>query len=175
MRFDLLAPAKGQQEIEQGIAATAAALGNAKGVAPFFRFPGLGRTSELENYLASRSVMAWSIDVPSDDWRRVGADEVVRRSIARLEAKRKGIILLHDIQPVTVLALPRLLRNSRRAATVSCMSSRPKRNGRRCVTDPEQWVAALPARIAAAAPAWPRVIEASVPAPKTSVEPFGPN
>jgi peptidoglycan/xylan/chitin deacetylase (PgdA/CDA1 family) len=175
MRFDLLAPAKGQQEIEQGIAATAAALGNGKAVAPFFRFPGLGRTNELESYLASRAVMAWSVDVPSDDWRRVGADEVVRRSIARLEAKRKGIILLHDIQPVTVLALPRLLKElkARGYRIVHVVPAGPERP--KTLTDPNEWVAKLPARIAPPRLAWPRVIEASVPAPKTSVEPFGPN
>jgi peptidoglycan/xylan/chitin deacetylase (PgdA/CDA1 family) len=174
-RFDQLAPAKGQEEIEQGIAATAGALGDAKAVAPFFRFPGLGRSDEFENYLASRSLMAWSMDVASDDWRRVSADEVVRRSMARLEAKRKGIILLHDIQPVTVVALPRLLKElkARGYRIVHVVPAGPEQP--KTVTDPNEWTAGLPERIRASRPAWPRVIEASVPAAKTSVEPFGPN
>jgi peptidoglycan/xylan/chitin deacetylase (PgdA/CDA1 family) len=174
-RFALLTPDKGQQEIEQGIAATAAALGDAKAVAPFFRFPGLGRSDEFERYLASRSVMAWSIDIPSDDWRHVSSEEVVRRSIARLEKKGKGIILMHDIQPVTVLALPRLLhelkaRGYRIVHVVPAGAEQPK-----TVTDPNEWIARLPARVAPPRPAWPRVIEANLPAPKTSVEPFGPH
>jgi len=49
-------------------------------------------------------------DVVADDWRHISASEVVRRSIARLEEKGKGILLLHDIQPATALALPELLR-----------------------------------------------------------------
>src|SRR4029077_6810375 len=46
----------------------------------------------------------------ADDWRRINASEVVRRAIARLDEKGKGILLLHDIQPATALALPELLR-----------------------------------------------------------------
>ncbi|MCX7314924.1 MAG: hypothetical protein NTV56_25290 [Alphaproteobacteria bacterium] len=35
---------------------------------------------------------------------------MVRRALANLEEKGKGILLLHDIQPATALALPELLR-----------------------------------------------------------------
>ena len=35
---------------------------------------------------------------------------MVRRAISRLDEKGKGILLLHDIQPATALALPELLR-----------------------------------------------------------------
>jgi hypothetical protein len=35
---------------------------------------------------------------------------VVKRTISRLEENRRGIILLHDIQPATALALPNLLK-----------------------------------------------------------------
>ena len=54
--------------------------------------------------------MAWSADFPADDWRRISASEVTRRALQRLEAKGKGMLLLHDIQPATALALPGLLR-----------------------------------------------------------------
>jgi hypothetical protein len=54
--------------------------------------------------------MTWSADVVADDWKHINASEVVRRTIARLEEKGKGIVLLHDIQPATALALPELLR-----------------------------------------------------------------
>ena len=54
--------------------------------------------------------MTWSADVVADDWRHINASEVVRRAIARLDEKGKGILLLHDIQPATALALPELLR-----------------------------------------------------------------
>ena len=54
--------------------------------------------------------MTWSANVVADDWKHINAFEVVRRTIARLDEKGKGIVLLHDIQPATALALPELLR-----------------------------------------------------------------
>jgi peptidoglycan/xylan/chitin deacetylase (PgdA/CDA1 family) len=103
-----------QQEIEQGIASTARALGNRDAIAPFFRIPGLLRAETVESYLRSRGIVTWSADVAADDWKHVTASEVVNRSIARLDAKGKGILLLHDIQPATALALPHLLRELKR-------------------------------------------------------------
>ena len=46
----------------------------------------------------------------ADDWTRINAREINRRALERLEAKGKGILLLHDIQPATALGLPELLR-----------------------------------------------------------------
>jgi peptidoglycan/xylan/chitin deacetylase (PgdA/CDA1 family) len=100
---------RSKTEIEGGIAATGEALGDAEAVAPFFRFPGLGRTDPVEAYLGRRGLMAWSADFPADDWRRIKANEIIRRALMRLEAKGRGILLLHDIQPATALALPTLL------------------------------------------------------------------
>jgi len=118
-------------EIEGGIAATATALGDATRLAPFFRFPGLGRTDPVEGYLGARGLMVWSADFPADDWRRIGADEVVRRALRRLEAKGKGVLLLHDIQPATALALPTILAELKRRGyrvvhVVPATADRPK-------------------------------------------------
>jgi peptidoglycan/xylan/chitin deacetylase (PgdA/CDA1 family) len=66
--------------------------------------------AEVEAYLHSRHLMTWSADLVADDWRHINASEVVRRAMARLDEKGKGILLLHDIQPATALALPELLR-----------------------------------------------------------------
>jgi peptidoglycan/xylan/chitin deacetylase (PgdA/CDA1 family) len=99
-----------KNEIEQGIASAAVALGNRNAVAPFFRIPGFLRRQEVESYLQSRRLMTWSADIVADDWKHINASDVVRRSIARLDEKGKGILLLHDIQPATALALPELLR-----------------------------------------------------------------
>ena len=57
-----------------------------------------------------RGLTTWSTDVVADDWKHITASEVVRRAISRLDEKGKGILLLHDIQPATALALPELLR-----------------------------------------------------------------
>jgi len=103
-----------QTEIDQGFASTRSALRNPDAVAPFFRIPGLLRADTVEQYLHSRNMVTWSADVVADDWKHITASEVVSRSIARLDAKGKGILLLHDIQPATALALPHLLRELKR-------------------------------------------------------------
>ena len=103
-----------EAEIEQGFASTAGALGNQGTVAPFFRIPGLLRAEGVENYLRSRGRVTWSADVVADDWKHITASEVVSRALARLDARGKGILLLHDIQPATALALPHLLRELKR-------------------------------------------------------------
>jgi hypothetical protein len=72
------------------------------------------RADTVEKYLRSRGMVTWSADVVADDWKHITASEVVSRSIARLDAKGKGILLLHDIQPATALALPHLLRELKR-------------------------------------------------------------
>jgi peptidoglycan/xylan/chitin deacetylase (PgdA/CDA1 family) len=97
-------------QIDQGIADVGAALGDPAKVAPFFRIPGLARTDQLESELAARSLTVFSADVVADDWRHIGPREIVRRAMSRLEASGKGILLLHDIHPNTVAALPELLK-----------------------------------------------------------------
>ncbi|QUS42378.1 polysaccharide deacetylase family protein [Tardiphaga alba] len=100
-----------QKEIEDGIANTTAALGDPALLSPFFRIPGLLRASAVEDYLASRGIQTWSADFPADDWRHVSSQTVHDLAISRIKAKGKGILLLHDIQPRTVAALPGILRD----------------------------------------------------------------
>ena len=102
-----------KNEIEQGIASVNAITGGRSAANAFFRIPGFLRRQEVEAYLQSRRLMTWSADVVADDWRHINASEVVRRAISRLDEKGKGILLLHDIQPATALALPELLRQLR--------------------------------------------------------------
>ena len=101
---------RARQEIDDGIASTKAALGDDAGaVAPFFRIPGLSRAEDVEEYLAEQGIQVWSADFLADDWRHVSSQRVYDLAISRLEAKGKGILLLHDIQARTVAALPRIL------------------------------------------------------------------
>jgi peptidoglycan-N-acetylglucosamine deacetylase len=98
-------------EVEGGIASVDAALGNPKALSPFFRIPGLARTNAIDNYLASKALVTWSADVVADDWfRHITAKTIVQRAMQRLEAKGRGILLLHDIHPATAMALPMLLK-----------------------------------------------------------------
>ena len=110
-RFESLPLEKLQHEIDDGIAAVSAALGDPKEVAPFFRVPGLAQSEAIEKELAARSLIVFSSDTVADDWfHRIKASEIVRRAMSRLEARGKGILLLHDIHPATVAALPELLK-----------------------------------------------------------------
>jgi peptidoglycan/xylan/chitin deacetylase (PgdA/CDA1 family) len=108
--FARLPQKSAQIEIEDGVTTVAKILGDCTCVAPFFRFPGLGRTSRLEDYLKSRLLSTWSADIVADDWLDITPQELVRRTVTRLEQRKSGILLLHDIQRRTATALPWLLR-----------------------------------------------------------------
>jgi len=96
-----------QDDMEEGIASVDGVLGPGK-LAPFFRFPGLVHPSRVENDLAAQGIMVWSADVVGDDWKRISPHAIVQRTMARLERRGRGIVLLHDIHRRTVAALPEL-------------------------------------------------------------------
>ena len=89
-RFRAQSVERGNQQIDDGIAATAAALGDAGKVAPFFRFPGFGHTPTGEQHSAERGLMVWGADFPADDWQKIGAREVAHRALRRLEARARA-------------------------------------------------------------------------------------
>ncbi|QPF94569.1 polysaccharide deacetylase family protein [Bradyrhizobium commune] len=112
LTFDRMPIEKAETEINGGIEWTSAAMTDPSSqLAPFFRIPGLMRAEGVENYLISRGIQVWSADFPADDWRHVSPDRVYQLAIQRLEAKGKGILLLHDIQARTVAALPKIIRD----------------------------------------------------------------
>jgi peptidoglycan/xylan/chitin deacetylase (PgdA/CDA1 family) len=140
LAFQRLPLERAEAQIEDGIEATTTALGDPKDLSPFFRFPGFGRTEETEDYAASRGLMVWSADFPADDWMRISDAEVVRRALKRIEHDGKGILLLHDIHPRTVLALPAILRELKERGyhivhVVPASASEPKTE-----TAPEAWL-----------------------------------
>src|ERR1700722_16290256 len=97
------------KEIDAGIEAVQNALGDPKELAPFFRVPGFLTAKPTEAALAARGLMTWSADFPADDWKKISGAEIVKRAMSRLEAKGRGILLLHDIHERTVEALPIIL------------------------------------------------------------------
>ena len=97
-----------QQEIEKGISAVRAALGQPE--APFFRFPGLSFSPEEMSYLGTRNVSAFSADFDSQDFKIHKPDLVIASVMTKLQKNGKGIILMHDFQHGTSLALPEILR-----------------------------------------------------------------
>jgi peptidoglycan/xylan/chitin deacetylase (PgdA/CDA1 family) len=142
------------REVGGGIASVKAALGDPNALAPFFRIPGLARSHAVENYLAAQSITVWSADEVADDWRGIGAREIVRLALHRIEAKgHRGVLLLHDIQPATAQALPILL-NELKARGYSIVQAVP--TGARPAALPEPATPPVAAR-----GAWPRVLKAS--------------
>ncbi len=141
------------KEIEDGFASLRSVLGDPRTVAPFFRIPGLLRQDSVESYLASHHYATWSLDFLADDWTHISAREIVRRSLQRIEARHRGILLLHDIQPATALALPTLLAElkARGYKIVHVVPATPDRPATVAQTD--EWMQRHPLK-----PSWPRVL-----------------
>jgi peptidoglycan/xylan/chitin deacetylase (PgdA/CDA1 family) len=111
LSFERMPLDKVAKEVDDGIASVKAALGDdSKDLSPFFRIPGLLRSPQVDQLLAARGLMTWSADFLADDWRSVSSARVAALALSRLEAKGKGILLLHDIHARTVAALPTMLR-----------------------------------------------------------------
>jgi peptidoglycan/xylan/chitin deacetylase (PgdA/CDA1 family) len=139
LSFHRMTLEQAKQEVDAGIASTAAALGDATALSPFFRIPGLLRAEAVESYLTDQGLQAWSADFPADDWRHISSAQVFQIAMTRLEAKGKGIVLLHDIQPRTVGALPGFLRElkARGYRVVHVVQATPERP--KTATEPGQW------------------------------------
>jgi peptidoglycan/xylan/chitin deacetylase (PgdA/CDA1 family) len=147
---------RAKQEIDGGIASVTAALADGTAPAPFFRIPGLARADDIEEYAASKGIQIWSADFPADDWRNVSAARVYDLAIKRLEAKGKGILLLHDIQARTVAALPRLLNElkARGYRIVHVVPATPTLPA--TPTEPQQWQLHPPSENVAISH-WPKI------------------
>lgn len=109
--FGRLPLARMDQEIDGGISDVSGAFGgDPRYLAPFFRIPGLERSDLLESELAKRGLVIFSADVVADDWHRgITPNKITSLAMSRLDKRGKGILLLHDIHPKTVAALPGLL------------------------------------------------------------------
>lgn len=101
------------KEIDRGITADEAAL---HGVAtpvpstPFFRFPFFESTPALLDMLQKRHIAVFGADFWASDWEPMTPDQQLKLLVGRLEAHRKGIILLHDPRAQTAAMLPAFLR-----------------------------------------------------------------
>jgi peptidoglycan/xylan/chitin deacetylase (PgdA/CDA1 family) len=102
-----MAPDKAREEIEKGLSAVRLALGAAP--APFFRFPFLQDPAQQVTYLGTRNLAIFSHDLDTFDFKIRSTDNLVKSTMQKLDKKGKGIILMHDFQPVTAKALPELL------------------------------------------------------------------
>jgi peptidoglycan-N-acetylglucosamine deacetylase len=112
LRFGKLPSSLVEWEIDKGILDVGIALGDSRGqVAPFFRVPGLAHSNIIESELAARLLVEFGSDTVADDWHhRISPTRIIALAMQRLEARGKGILLLHDIHAATVAALPGLLK-----------------------------------------------------------------
>jgi peptidoglycan/xylan/chitin deacetylase (PgdA/CDA1 family) len=97
-----------KDEIEKGFSAVKLALGAAP--SPFFRFPALAHTQATLGYLATRNIAMFSCDVDSNDFKSNSPEQVIQNVMTKLDKQGKGVILMHDLQKHTAIALPTLLR-----------------------------------------------------------------
>lgn len=100
-------PDEAKDEIERGFSAVRRAVNGP--IAPFFRFPALKETKETMAHLAARNIAIFSTDIDSFDFKFRSPEELVKSTIAKLQKKGKGILLFHDIQPVTAKTAGMLL------------------------------------------------------------------
>jgi peptidoglycan/xylan/chitin deacetylase (PgdA/CDA1 family) len=162
--FAKMSVEEASKEIEDGFASLQTVLGDPKAVAPFFRIPGLLRQEPVEDYLAAHGYATWSLDFLADDWTHISAKEITRRALQRIEARGRGILLLHDIQPATALALPTLLaelkvRGYKIVHVVPSTEDRPA-----TVAETDDWVQRHHTR-----PSWPRVLAVGTTTAQTSL------
>jgi peptidoglycan/xylan/chitin deacetylase (PgdA/CDA1 family) len=123
LRFGKLPRDLVEWKIDKGIIDIGAALGDQRQVAPFFRVPGLTHSDLIDIELEARHLTSFSSDTVADDWHpRISSQKTITLAMSRLEARGKGILLLHDIHPATVVALPGLLKDLKQKGCRACGS-----------------------------------------------------
>jgi peptidoglycan/xylan/chitin deacetylase (PgdA/CDA1 family) len=95
------------EEIEKGASAVRMMAGAP--IAPFFRFPDLRHPPEMMTYLGGRNIASFSTDIDSFDFKIHKPEELTKSLIAKVMKQGKGIILMHDFQKGTSIALPQIL------------------------------------------------------------------
>jgi peptidoglycan/xylan/chitin deacetylase (PgdA/CDA1 family) len=96
-----------EEEFEKGVSAVHMMAGTP--IAPFFRFPELRHPNEMLTYLGERNVAIFSADVDSWDFRIKKPEELTKSLMGKVRKAGKGIILMHDFQKATSIALPQIL------------------------------------------------------------------
>jgi peptidoglycan/xylan/chitin deacetylase (PgdA/CDA1 family) len=114
---------KATEEIEKGLSAVKLALGTAP--APFFRFPYLQAPQAQLDYLAARNIAMFSHDLDSFDFKIHKPEAVVKSVMSKLDKKGKGIILMHDFQHGTSIAIATIL-DDLKAGGYKVVHMRPK-------------------------------------------------
>lgn len=105
--------AAGWADIERGWHTVDAILSGHAGdrpATPFFRYPGFAATKPLSDRLIERRVAVFGADFWGSDWNKSTPDALLKLSLERIEARGRGIFLLHDTHDYTAAMLPAFLR-----------------------------------------------------------------
>ena len=78
-------------------------------IAPFFRFPDLQQPADAISYLGTRNIETFSTDIDTFDFKIHKQDELIKSVMTKLAKNGKGILLMHDFQHGTAVALPEIL------------------------------------------------------------------
>jgi len=140
--YDHLNLAKAEQDVAmadvyKGETAVANALkGSGYPLSSFFRFPYLAQTGFLRASLVQQDLIVLDVNVDSQDYLKSTPQQIIDRTLSRLEKRGSGIVLFHDIHPVTAALLPDFLAelSSRGYKVVQLVSRDPSPFGQDLVT-----------------------------------------
>lgn len=78
-------------------------------VDPIFRFPYGASSLALREFLSQNGTGEFFWNIDSEDWKAQSNQNLIAKTLARLESQGRGIILFHDIQRRTAEILPEFL------------------------------------------------------------------
>ncbi|MBR1152871.1 polysaccharide deacetylase family protein [Bradyrhizobium sp. JYMT SZCCT0428] len=93
-----------------GIASATPGIASATPTTPFFRYPYFEMTPATLDLLQNRGISVFGADLWASDWEPMKPAQQLKLLTERLQAARKGIILLHDPKAQTAAMLPAFLR-----------------------------------------------------------------
>lgn len=98
-------------EVRRGIASAEAALkGSGHELSNFFRYPYLARSKRTDAIVKGYGLVGFHMNIDSWDWKDQTPDEMLKTTLRRTRGEGSGIVLFHDIQEKTAIALPKYLR-----------------------------------------------------------------
>lgn len=109
-----MAPDRAEADIDRGIAAVDAALGETAHAAPFFRFPYFASSPVLLERMEKRGLVVFGADLWASDWNTMAPSTQLDMIMQRLRRTKGGIVLMHDTRAQTAAMVPALLRALKR-------------------------------------------------------------
>ena len=108
-RADILKGIVANERAAYGLEETPDDLAKIKLHAPFFRYTGFADTADLNGWFAANGIAVFSVDIWASDWIPMTPDQELKLILARLEARKKGMLLFHDNKTWTAAMMPRFL------------------------------------------------------------------